>query len=273
MTQAFNLSQLANRVNTSGQLDASTGLSGTAPIANGGTNNGTLAVTAGGVLYTDGSKVVNVGAGTSGQILQSNGVAAPSWAIASSYAGPNCAVFATGGSFVVPTGILQIIVVVIGGGGGGKSGSGGGGCGGGGGLAIAECTNVSGTLTVTVGSAGAINGGSGTASSVTGTNVSVTATGGAGGVGMSHGAGGTGTVTTGTALITKTGYSGSQTAIPEWDNPAYFLNGINNVPFGLNASITWTITSAYRPGGRGLGVNLIGANSGGGVSGAVIIFY
>lgn len=36
MTQAFNLSQLANKVNTSGQLDASTGLSSAVPVANGG---------------------------------------------------------------------------------------------------------------------------------------------------------------------------------------------------------------------------------------------
>lgn len=51
-------------------------------IANGGTNNGSLAVTAGGTLYTDGSKLVNVGAGTSGQVLKSNGASAPSWAAA-----------------------------------------------------------------------------------------------------------------------------------------------------------------------------------------------
>ena len=49
-------------------------------IANGGTNNASLAVTAGGTLYTDGTKVVNVGAGTSGQFLKSNGASAPTWA-------------------------------------------------------------------------------------------------------------------------------------------------------------------------------------------------
>lgn len=37
MTQAFNLSQLGNRVNTSGQIDAGSSLTGTVPIANGGT--------------------------------------------------------------------------------------------------------------------------------------------------------------------------------------------------------------------------------------------
>jgi len=54
-------------------------ITGVLPTSKGGTNNGSLAVTAGGALYTDGSKVVNVGAGTSGQVLQSNGSSAPSW--------------------------------------------------------------------------------------------------------------------------------------------------------------------------------------------------
>lgn len=51
-------------------------------IASGGTNNGSLAVTAGGVVYTDGSKLVNVGAGTAGQALLSNGSSAPTWGAA-----------------------------------------------------------------------------------------------------------------------------------------------------------------------------------------------
>jgi hypothetical protein len=42
---------------------------GVLAIANGGTDNGALAVTAGGVLYTDGTKVQNAGAGTAGQVL------------------------------------------------------------------------------------------------------------------------------------------------------------------------------------------------------------
>lgn len=43
MTQAFNLSQLANNLNTSGQLDATDGLVNAVPIANGGTNASTAA--------------------------------------------------------------------------------------------------------------------------------------------------------------------------------------------------------------------------------------
>ena len=54
MTQAFNLSQLANFVNTSGKLDAANGLYNQTPVANGGTGRST--VTAGALL---------IGAGTS----------------------------------------------------------------------------------------------------------------------------------------------------------------------------------------------------------------
>lgn len=97
MTQAYNLSQLANKVNTSGQVDVSTGITGTVPIANGGTGTtsttfvnaatnvtGTLPVANGGtgaatltannVLLGNGTSAVQVVApGTSGNILTSNG--------------------------------------------------------------------------------------------------------------------------------------------------------------------------------------------------------
>jgi len=43
MTQAYNLSQLANKVNTSGLLDATSGLVNAVPIANGGTGATSLA--------------------------------------------------------------------------------------------------------------------------------------------------------------------------------------------------------------------------------------
>ena len=54
-------------------------ITGTLAIANGGTNNASLAVTAGGVIYSDGTKLVNVGAGIANQVLQSNGSSAPTW--------------------------------------------------------------------------------------------------------------------------------------------------------------------------------------------------
>lgn len=60
-------------------LPLTTGVTGVLPIANGGTDNGSLAVTAGGVLYTDGTKFVNTGAGTANQVLVSNAGSAPTW--------------------------------------------------------------------------------------------------------------------------------------------------------------------------------------------------
>ena len=53
MTQAFNLSQLANGVNTSGQLNAATYLYNQVPVANGGTGLSTL--TAGYIPYGNGT--------------------------------------------------------------------------------------------------------------------------------------------------------------------------------------------------------------------------
>ena len=97
MTQAYNLSQLANKVNASGQVDVSTGLTGTIPIANGGTGTssttycnlasnvtGTLSAAKGGtgaatltannVILGNGTSAVQVVApGASGNILTSNG--------------------------------------------------------------------------------------------------------------------------------------------------------------------------------------------------------
>lgn len=154
MTQAFNLSQLANRVNTSGQLNVATGASGTLPIANGGTNNGSLAVTAGGALYTDGSKVVNVGAGTSGQVLTSQGASAPIWQTASG-GFANMQVFTSSGTFTVPAGITKVKVTVVGGGGNGAGATANGGYAGGGagGAAIKVVSGLTpaSTVSVTVG--------------------------------------------------------------------------------------------------------------------------
>lgn len=71
-------------------IDLTSKVTGVLPIANGGTNNGALAVTAGGTLYTDGSKIVNVGVGTSGQILTSNGAGPPTWNTPATSGGTLC---------------------------------------------------------------------------------------------------------------------------------------------------------------------------------------
>ena len=55
-----------------------TNVTGTLPIANGGTNS-TATATAGGAGYGTGTAHAYTAAGTSGQVLQSNGASAPTW--------------------------------------------------------------------------------------------------------------------------------------------------------------------------------------------------
>jgi len=61
-----------------GKIGLTTHVSGTLPIANGGTNS-TATATAGGVGYGTGSAHAYTSAGTSGQVLTSNGASAPTW--------------------------------------------------------------------------------------------------------------------------------------------------------------------------------------------------
>lgn len=68
--------------NTTG-LPLTTGVTGTLPIANGGTN-GTSTPIAGAVPYGTGTAYAFTAAGTTGQVLTSNGAGAPTWATASS---------------------------------------------------------------------------------------------------------------------------------------------------------------------------------------------
>lgn len=102
VTTASNTQTLTNKTisgasNTITNVSLTTGVTGVLPIANGGTNNGALGVTAGGVLYTDGTKVANVGAGTSGQVLTSQGASAPIWTTVSSGGSSSQINFVTGG--------------------------------------------------------------------------------------------------------------------------------------------------------------------------------
>ena len=62
-------------------LPLTTGVTGTLPIANGGTNS-TATPTAGTVPYGTGTAFAFTSAGTSGQLLQSNGASAPTWVAA-----------------------------------------------------------------------------------------------------------------------------------------------------------------------------------------------
>jgi hypothetical protein len=66
-----------------GKIGAATHISGTLPIANGGTNS-TATPTNGGVAYGTGTAFAFNSAGTSGQVLTSAGAAAPTWTSQSS---------------------------------------------------------------------------------------------------------------------------------------------------------------------------------------------
>jgi len=79
MTQSYNLSQLANNLNTAGQLDATDGLVGAVPPANGGTGLASYAV--GDLLYASGATAIaKLPDIATGNVLISGGVsAAPSY--------------------------------------------------------------------------------------------------------------------------------------------------------------------------------------------------
>lgn len=73
------------------------------PISLGGTDNASLGVTAGGIIYTDGTKLQNTGAGTGGQYLASAGSSEPVW---KSLTAPTMQVF-TG--LVTTTGFVFVV--------------------------------------------------------------------------------------------------------------------------------------------------------------------
>ncbi len=78
-SEALTNKTMSGSSNTFTNISLTSAVTGVLPVANGGCNNASLAMTAGGLLYTDGTKCVNVGAGTSTNILQSNGASPPTW--------------------------------------------------------------------------------------------------------------------------------------------------------------------------------------------------
>ena len=162
MTQAFNLSQLANFVNTSGQLNAATGLYNQMPVANGGT--GKSSVTSGALLLGAGTSAMTELTGTTANTTV---VASPTgWISApiASVAGGDYIMrtYTTPQSWTKPATIKAIKVTVIGAGGnggpasrapsatGGASGAGGGG-GGGASIRYFDAPAIPGPVNVTAG--------------------------------------------------------------------------------------------------------------------------
>lgn len=120
MTQAYNLSQLANKVNTSGQLNPSNGLSSQVPVVSGGTGQASL--TANNVILGNGTSAVQfVAPGSTGNALVSNGTTWVSAIPTSDGSFIGYQIFTASGTYTKATNTPNFIIVeVVGGGGSGN---------------------------------------------------------------------------------------------------------------------------------------------------------
>lgn len=274
MSQAFNLSQFANKVNTSGQADLTTAVTGTLPIANGGTNNNALGVTDGGIVYADGTRLQTTAAGTAGQLLTSQGTGTPTWENPPQGGFSNAMVFETSGTFDASSlGVTKAKITIYAGGGGAGGGSStvAGKAGGQGGYAVAIVSGLSGTYTVTVGNGGS-GGNFGSNSGATGGTSSfgslVSATGGAGGGAYNTGTQGSigvGTVSSG--YLIRTSASGLFASVGYPAIGIFIGNGNTSTQAGVAFSKTANLGSSI--GGGGV-TNSAGR---GGVGGVVLVEY
>ena len=241
MTQAFNLSQLGNNINSSGQVSLTAGITGTLPIANGGTNL--------------------TSAGTSGYVMTSNGSAFTM--VAPSGGQPQYALYTSGTStWTCPAGVTRVKVTVFGGGGGGDDACGGNGGQGGRGWNYYTVTPSTG-YTVTIGAAGTGTGTvgqSGTAGGTTSFGSLISATGGGGGnnnIDGAHGSCANSLVYTIAAPINSNVASLSS---------AFNFIGNNVSDTGVFSGTAWTASGGKLPGALGNGGN-------GGIGGACLIEY
>ena len=250
MTQAFNLSQFANKVNTSGQADLTTAVTGTLPIANGGT--GLTSTPANGAIDIgngSGFTRTTITAGTG--ITVTNGAGSISIAASGGSGGlGGLTTFTANGTFTIPSGVTKVKVTVIGGGGSGIGYN-------------ANCCGVP---------VAGNTGGTSTVSSGTQTITTLTATGGSGGI-ISNVTYSGGTGTNGDLNMTGSRgfYVGASSGTPSIGGAAalYSAGGINMQGGGTYASITGAQAGQSYGGG---GTGHAGGNMGGCGGGALIKF-
>lgn len=251
MTQAFNLSQLANFVNTSGELNAATGLFNQVPVANGGT--GKSSVTSGALLLGAGTSAMTELAGTTvGNVVTASPtgwVSAP----AATVAGGDYAMltYVSPAVYTKPASVKAVKITVVGGGGNGGNATlntapsvnrGGGGGSGGAAIRYLDGPAITAPVTVTAGAG------------VNSFGPFVSATGGTAGNPGSSGVGNGGSGGTG---------SGGQINVPGW----FGFNGSGTPQFeGLGADSAFGFGwGGYSPGATVTNGNTgVGYGSGGG---------
>lgn len=289
-----------------GAVALGTDVSGTLPVSNGGTGattltgmlkgNGTSAISAltgtqwGAAYWSDANTVSSTAAGTSGQVLQSNGAAAPTWAAPAVLIGMR--VYTSGSGTYTPTaGTKGILVKLVGGGGAGGganySCSGyyfAGGGGGAGGYCEGVINSVAASYAYSVGAGGAVSASCGAAAGQGGTTTFgtslFTANGGTGGTTLAsaaYGGGGAGGSASG-GTLNLTGASGG----PGNANWGYGGEGGGSfLGSGGAASYEYSYTrrtgvSAVAPGSGGGGAvnydDSSSVNGGAGASGIIIIY-
>jgi len=268
MTQAFNLSQLANNVNTSGQLNAAAGLYNQTPVANGGT--GVATVASGAILVGAGTSAMTaVPAATANNVLTANGTA---WVSSASQGGPApiVRVYTSPSPWTKSPTLKGVNVTLLSGGGSGSiykgpaaGGNGAGGGGGSGGMGSIPASSIPGPLTVTVGAGGAAAG-PGANNSYTQGNTGgsssfgalLSCTGGAGG--SNNGGGATGSFTPSPTAIGFSGTAGTPSTVPTTvsggGGNSFQLWGFGGSPLPVSpgpAPVPGTTGTGYGGGGGG----------------------